>query len=1657
MTVTVHGDTGGLPGNLVHTMTAPATYTVRPDSGPVTFSAPPGSILSSDITYWVKFEIAADSEFFVEQESIIFEFATDNNEVQGPTTNNRWSIGDDSLWSPETLSWMDDPQSIKMKILGHDISPELSKEIVKLGGNGSISLNLATRAGYHEGSGFLEVPNRYRGYATSFTPGGDGWYYLSSIGFVIHKDDAALIRISIHEDNSGGPADAALYVAYVVVDSETDAIPDLTATFPDNATLEAGKTYWGVFDEITGTDAFDLGLADDSSEDAGFESWAIGDELYEIDYLTATGFTWVAVSEDILERTDEPILMTFHGYAEPERTLVGAHGLRDTADDGPLLRFGTERITKAWLNLPKDRTFDFCEPTFVAGSDTETSWRRCDLSPSSHHDHEWAGGREFTTGPNPTGYTITALGVDMDVKSGTLNPVATIHHTSEFQTTEGPLDPQSPLAKYQAQADINGSPDRFAPRTGSEEVHLAPNTTYVAYFENDATGYFETPNARAGQDPGAEDGWTLGYPYGSKFIHPLRFAGKSWNFGEGDSRRIPLNIHGWPNPLVTAPNPEPPAPAPALVSNLDLTPGDPFVLQRSKFLARVIASPFMTGSHGAGYALHGLQIKLQNQPVEFVGGIRAAIHNDNDGKPGALLHKLDLQVNLQKGIVTFHAPAGTILAANTTYWLIVNAESMLASTQQVMVILANWNQNGSNVRSDCDARDWSIGNSYYWRITSTHSWNGSPDAIKMAILGEPVSDPSVESSEPTCDDLPESTTTTGRLIVDGDGVKGKHHTQGDADWYSVDLEADTYYQFTANPGKKGLPYYILRIFDDAGTELRNSLITAVPSDTQPYYDAPDRLNSLPFQTDTAGTFYVSIEPWGSNDPDTVYTLAMFDDDYSDDITGAGVVDVGESFQNYVMRTDVNPDSSVTSDVDWIRVALEAGATYKIVYDVACLHEGKIVGIHDPDGMMIPDTEKTLDRQTDGYCTNLTTEFISPSNDDYYIAVSAEGSTFPKRNDQGDLISGTANPFQGVQGTLTITDITPNYPATGDPLVRGERRVGSTLKGDTARVADDNGLTNPMLEYQWQHVEDGIQTDILGAVSDAYRLTDDDEGKRIRLQVRFDDDYGYHEIRSGPATSFIVPEAARILVGNFNQPGSSSNTTTNISNGFVSGAHPHGYAIDRIVFRRAHNTPASNNDAEFRLYTSTSDSKPDTRIMTLSGPNRVVSTNIWFYAQSRVKLEPSATYHVVFTTRTSETIGCSAVEGGGEDSDSLPGFDILDRYYVYPDSASGFTDDQSCTIHITGFELATPNFFQSVEFTSSPIQPGMYATGEVIEATATLNQAVASDGPPPVILLQIGDNERRMEYFTSESTDTSWVFRYTVVADDRDDDGVSIKQNALRGYADADLSHYGITNDQAHHVNAAPRVVSQRVSSSPLASIRYGPGEKIQFTVEFSLPVTVVGNPRLEFDIDTPAPQNEFASYLSGSDTKELVFSYTVLTVDDDTNGIEWGANSIRVVDGVDEITGLYNGLSAALDHTPPGRLSEHHVTQTPRLISRDVTSDPTHGEGSDTYGAGDTITFETVFNQAVTVGGSPRLRFSIDSGTGYEYADYVSGSGTTRLIFSYTVLADDADTDGIYLDTSPLTYDTGDSIIGTNNGIPAHGGIPSMKLPGHKVDGSLTN
>ena len=132
----------------------------------------------------------------------------------------------------------------------------------------------------------------------------------------------------------------------------------------------------------------------------------------------------------------------------------------------------------------------------------------------------------------------------------------------------------------------------------------------------------------------------------------------------------------------------------------------------------------------------------------------------------------------------------------------------------------------------------------------------------------------------------------------------------------------------------------------------------------------------------------------------------------------------------------------------------------------------------------------------------------------------------------------------------------------------------------------------------------------------------------------------------------------------------------------------------------------------------------------------------------------------------------------------------------------------------------------------------------------------------------------------------------------------------------------------------------------------------------------------------------------------------------------------------------------------------------PLSVSLEVTSDPTRGTDSDTYGLGDVITFEVKFTEAVTITGAPRLRFKI-SGTGDDYAPYLSGSGTDTLVFAYTVLATDADANGIFLYNRPLSYPDAavDTIVAVDDNLPVFDNITGkiITLPGHKIDGTITN
>ena len=75
----------------------------------------------------------------------------------------------------------------------------------------------------------------------------------------------------------------------------------------------------------------------------------------------------------------------------------------------------------------------------------------------------------------------------------------------------------------------------------------------------------------------------------------------------------------------------------------------------------------------------------------------------------------------------------------------------------------------------------------------------------------------------------------------------------------------------------------------------------------------------------------------------------------------------------------------------------------------------------------------------------------------------------------------------------------------------------------------------------------------------------------------------------------------------------------------------------------------------------------------------------------------------------------------------------------------------------------------------------------------------------------------------------------------------------------------------------------------------------------------------------------------------------------------------------------------------------------------EITSDP----GMDSnYATGEDIEVTATFDQAVTVTDKPRIELRLGGGNrGRRWAEYASGSGTTALVFSYTVVAtDESDT-----------------------------------------------
>ena len=261
------------------------------------------------------------------------------------------------------------------------------------------------------------------------------------------------------------------------------------------------------------------------------------------------------------------------------------------------------------------------------------------------------------------------------------------------------------------------------------------------------------------------------------------------------------------------------------------------------------------------------------------------------------------------------------------------------------------------------------------------------------------------------------------------------------------------------------------------------------------------------------------------EPGDVYTFVLTDiTDSEDDYLGAeettGTVAVGGS---------VTGNLEVDNDVDWFKVRLEEGKSYRVrmrgaesgggtladpFLSIGTIGASFTLADYGFDAPVLRNDDKS-ERRKDS-------ELVLSCNSNTRHLISAH-----VRHGHGHLH------HRGGGGAKHAMNQRANSPATGGPGITGTVQAGETLTATTDGIEDEDGLTGAVFAYQW--VRSGA--DIERAASSTYTVTGDDEGKPIQVRVTFTDDAGNAE----SLTSYAKLSAPPLIIPDEEPPPESTAT------------------------------------------------------------------------------------------------------------------------------------------------------------------------------------------------------------------------------------------------------------------------------------------------------------------------------------------------------------------------------------------------------------------------------------------------------------------------------------------------------------------------------------
>ena len=398
--------------------------------------------------------------------------------------------------------------------------------------------------------------------------------------------------------------------------------------------------------------------------------------------------------------------------------------------------------------------------------------------------------------------------------------------------------------------------------------------------------------------------------------------------------------------------------------------------------------------------------------------------------------------------------------------------------------------------------------------------------------------------------------------------------------------------------------------------------------------------------------------------------------------------------------------------------------------------------------------------------------------------------------------------------------------------------------------------------------------------------------------------------------------------------------------FTTGTHQDGYLLSGVsLWPKAVHQEAI---PVVTVHQQPSKGAPGPLLYTLTNPATLMaSSSNTFTAPANAILQSGHTYSIQVSNSSSEgnfLLGKTLIyRDHGE-----PGWSIGRRNSRYLSEDGGSTWERYIGVHsmkITGRNNDAVVTASGIRLTSS----GYFYTGNIIEASVTFTEAVAVTGMP-ILAIQIGENSRDATYVSGDGT-TELIFRYPVVDDDYDDDGVSILPRSLSLPSGASIKKQGSNEDvlltlpplgdkRENAVNSGAEILSKRgvkFTSTPVAQPGpngyYGLGEAIEATVTFEAPVivdTTGGTPTFTITIGSYGAGYEprSAAYVRGSGSAALVFAYVVQSGDWDSDGVsvladqlELNSGTIRDVAGRDAVLAHRASSGGAGNHKVNGALT----------------------------------------------------------------------------------------------------------------------------------------